>query len=66
MLCTKIKFKNNFTFTRNTNIEEAFSHAVSGKDNGMAGMLKVMPDDSDAEDWFDFFVLCYYMYKNSF
>ena len=56
------KFKNNCVYEDGETIESAYEKALSGLDNGVLGMQKLMPEGSDIEKWLDFFFFCYLMY----
>lgn len=43
-------------------ISEAYKLADAGQDNGLDGVLYLMPDSQDAKCWYDYLCFLYHMY----
>jgi len=52
------------TYPADLQIGQAFVHAFNGQDNGIMGMIQLMPVDRDIQAWYEFLFLCYWLWAN--
>ena len=58
----KIRYKNNIIYSEEETTETAFEKAVIGNDAGKMGLLKLMPESTNTEDWYNYLFLLYCLY----
>ena len=54
----------NVTYPANVTVSIAFELAFDGRDNGMQGLLGLMPETRNFQDWMEYLFLCYWMWSN--
>ena len=52
------------TYPADLQIGQAFVYAFNGQDNGIMGMIQLMPADRDIQEWYEFLFLCYWLWAN--